>query len=373
MLTTESNLSTEIITDLSSFIDIRQEWESLVLKNHPKNLFLTHDWLCTWWEAYGSEKKLRILRFIRDNETVGYLPLMEYSTRLTQIPIQALGFVSNHWVGMDFILEDINDLPLCMTEFQRFVIRKNKTAILSYFSEHSKALMMLRPELISKNLNISLTDKKSPFIRGNQSWEEYLKNRSHRFRWEHRNKVKKIEKDEGGMNFHRLRNNFDIDKTLEELTEISSRSWQGQNKSAILSSSNGREFYKKLFTTWMPKGHLDISLLTIGGKPSAYIITFQINGYYFIFDTAFDDTLKKLSPGMIIHNIFLEEVFKDGFDMIDFGYMAEYKLRWTDEAYRITDVTLFPKGPLGHLLWGLNRYKIAKTPAKEEATNDVSV
>src|SRR3989338_10970460 len=81
------------------------------------------------------------------------------------------------------------------------------------------------------------------------------------------------------------------------------------------------------------------------------------NGCYFAFDTAYDQEFAKYSPGAILHNMLLEQLFSKGVKRFDFGYIADYKKRWTENALITKDVVIFPQGFLGSAFWLTHRLK----------------
>ena len=63
-------------SDVTGFEALRREWNPLLSRSRFDTVFLTHEWLSTWWEYLG-EGELWILAFRRpqNGELVGIVPL----------------------------------------------------------------------------------------------------------------------------------------------------------------------------------------------------------------------------------------------------------------------------------------------------------
>ena len=353
---TSDEVSLEIIRDFDSFLKLRQGWNSLLEKSGINNPFLRHEWLSSWWKGYGSDKKLFVVCFKKGGEVIGFAPLMKYRTKLTGISTEAIGFIANHWVGLDFIfLRDKNRID-CLAKLQECLLKEKKITILSYLKEDCKTLELLTNELKTRKAKFKITPKESSYINIKGTWGEYLRGKTYNFRKDDKKKRKMIE-DRGRVEFVRLTSDFDIKTIIDELKEVSVNSWQGKNGKAIISSEQGDIFYEDLFKEWRDYEIADISLLRLNGKAIAYIVGFNFNGCFYVFDTAYDERFKKMSPGMVIHNMLLEQLFSQGPKKFDFGYMADYKKRWTDSVSVISDLIVFPKSISGMMLYFADELK----------------
>jgi len=66
---------------------VRGGWEELLGRAPAANLFLTFEWLTTWWRHYGGNARLCLLGVYEGGELSGLAPLMIQERRLTGIPI----------------------------------------------------------------------------------------------------------------------------------------------------------------------------------------------------------------------------------------------------------------------------------------------
>ena len=64
----------QIETSFAAVSAIRGEWDEAVL-TWGSTIYLTFDWVQTWWEFYGEDKELRLFLFRRAGKLVGVIPI----------------------------------------------------------------------------------------------------------------------------------------------------------------------------------------------------------------------------------------------------------------------------------------------------------
>lgn len=350
-------ITTEIINSSEKFYAMREEWNALLEKSGVKNPYLAHEWFSTWWKAYGSPKELFIIGVKDNNEYIVLAPLMKYKTKLTGIPVKAIGFIANHWAGSDFIIRDEHKSDEVVAEILKYMLKEKRIIILSYFNQNSNTYLALDRILKTQKINYSHTNKETLYINLEGTWQEFLKKRTSSFRDESKKKRKRLEKL-GVLEFSRFRVNFDIDKVLNDVKAVSDQSWQNKKGVAILSTQNGLDFYKKLTEEWMKQNVVDISLLKLNTKAIAYQVGFQINGKFCAFETAYCEEYHDFSPGLVVINTLLEQMFAEqNTKRFDFGLSADYKKRWTESSNTVIDVVIYPKTLRGKMFELLDRLK----------------
>src|SRR5688572_17115587 len=89
-----SRFRVEVISDFNSLLALGSEWHHLVEQAGIDHPFLNHDWIVSWWEAFGKtrNRKLNILLVKQGDELVAIAPLMTEWQWMYGIPIRELGF-----------------------------------------------------------------------------------------------------------------------------------------------------------------------------------------------------------------------------------------------------------------------------------------
>ena len=108
---------------------------------------------------------------------------------------------------------------------------------------------------------------------------------------------------------------------------------------------------------WLDENILDCTILHVDNKPISYMVGVKSNDAYFAFDTAYHKEFHKYSHGMLMHNLLLENLYESGVNRFDFGYIADYKKRWTEQLDTMVDITVYPRNLTGTLLKTANKLK----------------
>ncbi len=86
-------------------MNLREKWNNVLKKSKDDNIFLTWEWLSTWWKHYGKEGKLIILLAEDKNEIVAIAPFMYSVCRLLEFKLRKIEFMgTGHTDYCNFIL-----------------------------------------------------------------------------------------------------------------------------------------------------------------------------------------------------------------------------------------------------------------------------
>lgn len=359
MVATSHTIQLEMITDTAAFNRLRPLWNDTLRKSGIDNPFLRHEWLSAWWAGYGEKNQLRVLHLTNDGKTLGLIPLMISKTSLSGIPLDATGFLGNHWTRMDILLAD--DHEACLEALITAADRSSKVWILAQMDQSTATFAMLIEALRKHRMRYSVVAKPHTYIPLQGSWTEYFNSQSYNFRMDSRRKLKRLEK-EGALHLKSL---SPEDKALEKIAAIAANSWQSKDAVNIVTSPEGRRFYETLADDAGGMG-LDFSVLELNDRPVAYMVGIVSNGCYFAFDTAYDKDVHQHSPGLILHNLLLQRLFDQRITRLDLGYMAHYKNRWTEERQEMSDIIIYPRNLMGKVVELANQVKDYRNRKKLE-------
>ena len=94
----------KVIRDIAQLSDYRDAWNKLLVHSSNNHVFLTYEWLRTWWDVYGADKELLVLVVEDENGLLGIAPLyLETKKVMGVISLKQLFFVGNRHVGSDFL------------------------------------------------------------------------------------------------------------------------------------------------------------------------------------------------------------------------------------------------------------------------------
>jgi len=173
-----------IISDLKQFESLSATWNSLLSKCQDDNsIFLTYEWLWTWWKHFGEGKKLNILVIEKGDQIIGIVPLMKVEYKIGPIKFRTLekiSFTSCNYVWFTKP-ENRQEAINAVLAYLKEELSKNKLVLrLTLVPEDSRFLDLLRTHtsLVSEALVIQERIMTSaPYITLPTTWDEYFRSK----------------------------------------------------------------------------------------------------------------------------------------------------------------------------------------------------
>ena len=336
-------------------IPMRSEiWNSILSKSKSNNIFLTWEWISTWWKHFGNGRKALLLIIKKNDDIVGIAPLM-YSKR--RFKFLNVGLIEFAGTGLseygDFIL--IKDEQKCIDlifDFLEKVPLKWDLIDLRHIPEESITVSLI--EEVARKRKYTLRNRKTicHYMPLNRAWEEYFKKLSKNRRYQ----LRKMEK--------RLNNAFSVSLKFAEKTE---------------NLSNFVEVFYDLYSKWLMEQHqlsslfdvplpafkeflldvafklfekrwLDFSVLSLNQKPVSAHFDVVYNKTFNYYMSGWDPAYSNYGVG----NIHLMRLIRHSIDLeverFDFLRGDEpYKAMWNTSRRSNGRVILIKKGLKGKL------------------------
>jgi CelD/BcsL family acetyltransferase involved in cellulose biosynthesis len=99
---------------------------------------------------------------------------------------------------------------------------------------------------------------------------------------------------------------------FDECLRLEASGWKGQSGTAILSDPAMEAFYRDVFAMLLASGELKLSLLRLNGRLAAFDFAFVHGGRIYSVKTGFDESLKKVVPGLVLRLSLIEHCFEAG-------------------------------------------------------------
>jgi len=138
-----------------------------------------------------------------------------------------------------------------------------------------------------------------------------------------------------------------IPGAVETCMELEASGWKGETGTAMLSQPESGRFYRGLIELARSRGWLRLATLTIGDQIIACQFCLDYNGSRFLLKPAYDESLKKHSPGKVLQWMVIREAVDRGLDTYEFGGDAEdWKMHWTQTTRpRVSAIQFASNGP----------------------------
>ncbi len=190
----------------------------------------------------------------------------------------------------------------------------------------------------------------SPFIKIDQTWEEYLKT----VQKDLRQKINRTRNIYNKIDQYQI-TQYTVDKTgkvIDDLLAISRKTWKYDAGTAIASSKENIKFYQELAKVFSDKNSLSIWVLEIDSKPAAFDFSLMFNNKTYMLKVGYDKEYSKYAPGVFISLNAVRDSFDKGKSEYDFlGDNDAYKRMWTNIARKHVKYIVFNDSILGNALY----------------------
>ena len=315
------------------------QWKEVLARDPDRHIFATPEWNRVWWEEFGEGKDLFLLTMRRAGDIVGIVPLYrkhETDRKLLRFlggveltdylgPICAVedradvieALVS--WLGRDEVEWDVFDahnmpVPFGFGEF--LIERADRHGYRFEVDQEETSAILLLPE----------------------SWDAYLESLDPKERRELKRKNRRFIREVPDAAFRR---------TTEETLEADLRYFIEMHRGAEGHKGHFMKpeiatFFERAARSLMPLGWLRLDFLEIAGRPVASTFSFELGGRFYLYNSAYEPDVSRLSPGVVLVSRLIEESIERGLTTFDFLRGQErYKYQLGAQAVPLNNVRLF--------------------------------
>jgi CelD/BcsL family acetyltransferase involved in cellulose biosynthesis len=344
----------EKIESAEAFRKLSAEWKELLNASPANCLFLTWEWLFTWWKHLAEGRKLSLLTLRRGRELLAIAPLALGPRELKSFsPFRSLEFLGTGIIGSDYL-----DLIMKrerekegLQEMAEYLAGANRTIKLDHVNRKSCLAAELARRL--KELGWGMCEAKSnvsPFIDlSGHSWESYLATLGSEHRYNFKRRLKNLMK-RFDVRFEPARTEGERRKALAALIGLHTMRWQNYGNRGAFHSPAVLSFHEEMSRIALERDWLRLYVLWLGEKPAAAFYGFRYQGVFYFYQSGFDPGLSKLSVGMVSLGLAIQSALEEGAEEFDFLYGDEpYKFLWARQARELGWMEIYPPGMAGML------------------------
>jgi len=339
----------DIIQDIEGFRKLKEAWNYLAANSRDTTPFHTFAWNKTWWEVYGSKRRLFVILLYSQARLVAIFPLMIFLESLGICSLRKMQFIGvgrSDYLGPILAgdpetlwlhaLEAIHD-HRCLwdvVEFRRMRVVSN-------------AFQGLQKVLTDYKTMKSITRKDKhchgcPSIIIKGTWKDYYTERLSKHRRKKlREKCRGLKK-KGKLFFFESWESETLSDFLVEIAKVEHESWKGLEKTGFFGHERDREFMIRICLAFADLGWLNIFALRLDKRLLSYRIGFNYVNRYYLYNSAYDPEFKKYSLGILLLKYTIQRCFDKGNNEYDFGQgEQQFKLDWSNNLWEINKVLLF--------------------------------
>lgn len=329
-------MQVERIDTINRLFEIENIWTELLQKSRANDLFLTPEWIISWWKIFGSNRELYLLAFWIENELIGLVALYKYRRGI----FHELTFVGlpDQSDRVDFIYKDGHE-DECIMSCLNYLCDNVNWDVLNFrrLGAFTNSINILENALNERKLKYtSGIDGAYPYLdlKNYNGYDDYMMKY---FKSKHRGNIRR----EGDKIRDVLKAKWTIrtqveEKIVGEMVEIDvARSARGQIGNSYFKKDENRLFVNELMKRMEKNKYICLLTLNINDLIVAYSLAFNYNNKILNYQMSYDDKYYKEGIGVhtILHSIkYAIENKKDEYDLL-LGE-EEYKKRWSSSIRR---------------------------------------
>jgi CelD/BcsL family acetyltransferase involved in cellulose biosynthesis len=335
------------INTRAGFEDLRSTWASILAQSGNDGIFLTWEWMKTWWDIFGAERDLWILLGYDGEELIGIAPLMRTTTRICGIPLRSIELIGSGYESLPDHLSFIARSGRSQ-EFAGAVVAHLRqtsgwdiirlrdmredpafTAQLGELAPCCRYTVTAQPEDIC------------PYTPLPGTWEEFQSGLSAEFRYAVKRKERNLGKKYASV-FEIISDPTTLAEAMGELETIHKKRMQEKKESGSSLSSRFWEFHRRIASIFLEKGWLLLGVLKVEGRIVAGQYAFQYGGKAWYYQSGIDPDFGRFGVGVIMIAHMIRQAIEHGLHEYDFLRGNEaYKRHWTTAVRHSSGVIIW--------------------------------
>jgi CelD/BcsL family acetyltransferase involved in cellulose biosynthesis len=337
------NVEIKTISDVKELESLAPIWDSLLQQcQEDSSVYLTHEWLMTWWKYFGEGKELNVILLEKEQKVIGIVPLMKTMYKIGSIKLYVLETIGSNNCNYVWLVpsESRQDVISALLVYLGEEFSKAKLVLwLSFVPGGSKFLEMLRRHYSHTN-NLYIKEQiqtVAPYLSLPETWDEYFRSLGSRRRKVLRRLLRSLEQAHSINLRHFTEQN--LEESLDEFFDLHQRQWRYINMRGVFYDNKIKDFYKEVAHKFRLRNWLHFSHLTIDNEIVSFLYGFLHNRKLYAVTTARDIRYSKYSVGHLHAVYSIREAIKSRFTEVDFLKGDEpYKFYWTKSARKYSRV-----------------------------------
>jgi hypothetical protein len=360
-------LRTTEINDVNQFLELRYKWNNVLDRCRDKHIYLTWEYLSTYWKHFGKEKKLRILCIKDKNKIIAIAPLRQsrlgFSGPLSYDVIEPLGYRGLMPEGADytgFILAERE--AECLQLFLDYLVKHDSWDFIYLMDIPGNSAIPGLLSQISNLIPLAFETEKGascPYMLIPNSVDALMKTLSHNFRYNLRRSMRKLQSDFHKVEFKKYDEVGSVEETMRSFFELHQKRCKSKGLPGVFAKREICNFYIDFAKLFADNDWLALYFLLVDDKPIAAHYCFEYKNKIYFALGGFDPYYSSYSVGNLVHLKTIEKSIEKGLEEYDFLKGDEaYKSGWTANRRRNLRITFVNKKFTSNLYnWGIRTIK----------------
>jgi CelD/BcsL family acetyltransferase involved in cellulose biosynthesis len=339
-------MNIHVIQSFDDFLQLRDEWDALLKSSASDCIFLTHEWLSTWWRHLAEGRRLHIVTIRDEHQLIGILPVSERPPQIVRMMPRVLEFIGSGVIGSDYldvIVREGNEHQV-MSAIADHLHRHGLMLQLSQLRGEESASLKLAEQLHDRDWTINETPLNvCPHIdlRG-LTWDTYLATLGPNIRKNVNRYLRNIPKT-FDMRFECVQTLAEADNALDVTIDLHHKRWGTRGGSEAFQTGAVVAFHREFVRLAAERGWLRLLVMWLNDAPAASLYGLRYGPTFYFYQSGFDPYYGKHSVGVATMGLAIKTAIEEGASEYDFLHgNEEYKFHWAREVRSLTRLELHP-------------------------------
>ncbi len=315
------------------------EWRELLARDPQRHIFATPEWNRIWWDEFHEGKDLFALTMRRGDDLFAVAPLYRKHEGDRKILRWIGGIDLTDYLGPICSLEDRPDVAETLVRWL------DETDVeWDEFDAHSMPVPFGFAEFLVERADhhgfpFSIEQEEtSAVLRLPRDFDTYLARLSSKDRHELKRKRRRISREHPDATIRRAT----TDTLEEDMRTFVAMHREAEGLKGHFMRPEVATFFYRVARSLDRLGWLRLDFLEVAGRPLATTFSFEYNGTFYLYNSAFDPEWRRLSPGVVLVSYLIEEAIGSGLERFDMLRGPErYKYQLGAEAVPLHNVRIF--------------------------------
>jgi CelD/BcsL family acetyltransferase involved in cellulose biosynthesis len=336
----------KLIGTAEEFYKLRDEWNALLDSSASTCVFLTHEWLSTWWKYLSEGRKLSILSARDDGKLIGILPLAIRAPQYARMMPHVAEFIGSGVIGSDYldaIIERGSEsevLPAFAEELRRWGLMIQLSQL-----RRQNCVVAGLPQLLRQDQWMALETRINvcPFIDlTNHTWETFLTTLGSSQRYNYNRRLRALQKT-FDVRLDTIRFPSDADRGLDAVIALHHKRWGSVGASEAFQTPAVVAFHREFVQLAAIRGWLRLLILSLNNAPVAALYGLRYGPTFYFYQSGFDPAYSKQSVGLVMMGLAIKSAIEEGSAEYDLLHGdEEYKFHWAREERELARLEVYP-------------------------------
>jgi len=352
--------SIEPIEEVEGFRRLRPEWDGLLASSRSDCLFLTWEWLFTWWKHLGGRRRLSILALRSAGELIAIAPLALRPPDYGRLaPLRALEFLGTGSAGSDYLdlIVRAGQESIALPALADHLARGKVMLELAQIRTGGSLARDLAERIAGRGWSLTASGTSvCPYIDlEGLTWASYLAGLGPAHRANLQRRLRNLSRS-SELLFTAAESDEERREFLGHLIDLHLLRRHELGGSDAFNTPGLLAFHEEFSALARQRGWLRLYLLRLDRKPAAALYGFQYGRTFSFYQSGFDPSYRKQSVGLVAMALTIRKALEAGAAEFDFLHGDEtYKSLWARERREIGRLEGYPPHARGALQRTVNQ------------------